>query len=232
MTKETSLILTLRNTISSLDFFSYQYTFLSSTGKDNFFEVANGTERKASYTYAVEVADGTEQKASYSSMCNSVEIARDDDVVFSKTNATQRPPEIVQDNEEKVPFTNDDLIASISRGHQAGPSSRSSRTTRVIPDVEDLHVDQLFDQKKDLQEAVHLIVLKHNFEFKYAWEHTCEYGTRHDDHKQARSWVIERHIMHKFPDPRTMYKPANIIHDIRREFRVVMSYQKAWKSKE
>ncbi|KAL2464868.1 Uncharacterized protein Adt_40719 [Abeliophyllum distichum] len=81
-------------------------------------------------------------------------------------NATQRPPEIVQDNEEEFLFTNDDLIASVSRGHQAGPSSRSSRTTRVIPDVEDLHVDQLFDKKKDMQEAVHLIVLKHNFEFK------------------------------------------------------------------
>ncbi|KAL2547657.1 uncharacterized protein Fot_09187 [Forsythia ovata] len=43
---------------------------------------------------------------------NTVEIARDDDVVFPETNATQRPPEIVQDNEEEFPFTNDDLIAS------------------------------------------------------------------------------------------------------------------------
>ncbi|KAL2507389.1 uncharacterized protein Fot_31036 [Forsythia ovata] len=58
---------------------------------------------------------------------NTVEIARDDDVVFPETNATQRPPEIVQDNEEEFPFTNDDLIASVSRSNQAGPSSRSSQ---------------------------------------------------------------------------------------------------------
>ncbi|KAL2510203.1 B3 DNA binding domain [Forsythia ovata] len=50
---------------------------------------------------------------------NTVEIGRDDDVVFPETNATQRPPEIVQDNEEEFPFTNDDLIASVSRSNQA-----------------------------------------------------------------------------------------------------------------
>ncbi|KAL2471978.1 Uncharacterized protein Adt_40114 [Abeliophyllum distichum] len=97
---------------------------------------------------------------------NTIEIAGDDDVVFPEMNATQRSHEIVQDNEEEFRFTNDDLIASVSRGHQAGPSSQSFRTTQVIPNVEDLHVDRLFDKKKDLQEVVHLIVLKHNFEFK------------------------------------------------------------------
>ncbi|KAL2513082.1 Uncharacterized protein Adt_18682 [Abeliophyllum distichum] len=96
---------------------------------------------------------------------NTVEISRDDDVFFLETNATQRPPEIVQDNEEEFPFTNDDLIASFSCGHQTGPTSRSSRTTQVIPDGEDLHVDQLFD-KKNLHKIVYLIALKHNFEFK------------------------------------------------------------------
>ncbi|KAL2510303.1 B3 DNA binding domain [Forsythia ovata] len=63
---------------------------------------------------------------------NTVEIARDDDVVFPETNATQRPPEIVQDNEEEFPFTNDDLIASVSRSNQAGPSSRSSLRPRTV----------------------------------------------------------------------------------------------------
>ncbi|KAL2472751.1 uncharacterized protein Fot_48487 [Forsythia ovata] len=63
---------------------------------------------------------------------NTAELARDDDVVFSETNATQRPPEIVQDNEEKFPFTNDDLIASVLRGHQAGPSSRSSLEWTIL----------------------------------------------------------------------------------------------------
>ncbi|XP_022899554.1 uncharacterized protein LOC111412920 [Olea europaea var. sylvestris] len=38
--------------------------------------------------------------------------------------------------------------------------------------------------------------------------------------------------MHKFQDPRTIYRPTDIINDIRREYGVVMSYQKAWKAKE
>ncbi|XP_022889259.1 uncharacterized protein LOC111404725 [Olea europaea var. sylvestris] len=35
--------------------------------------------------------------------------------------------------------------------------------------------------------------------------------------------------MHKFQDPRTIYRSSDIINDIRREYGVVMSYQKAWK---
>ncbi|XP_022894140.1 uncharacterized protein LOC111408632 [Olea europaea var. sylvestris] len=38
--------------------------------------------------------------------------------------------------------------------------------------------------------------------------------------------------MHKYQDPRTIYKPSDIINDVRREYRVVMSYHKAWKAKE
>ncbi|XP_022883600.1 uncharacterized protein LOC111400414 [Olea europaea var. sylvestris] len=32
--------------------------------------------------------------------------------------------------------------------------------------------------------------------------------------------------MHKFQDPRTIYRPSDIINDVRREYGVVMSYQK------
>ncbi|XP_022883239.1 uncharacterized protein LOC111399992 [Olea europaea var. sylvestris] len=38
--------------------------------------------------------------------------------------------------------------------------------------------------------------------------------------------------MHKFQDPRIIYRPSDIINDVRREYGVVMSYQKAWKAKE
>lgn len=36
----------------------------------------------------------------------------------------------------------------------------------MVPDNEDLYVEQLFETKKELQESVHLIVLKYNFEFR------------------------------------------------------------------
>ncbi|KAL2552850.1 hypothetical protein Fot_06469 [Forsythia ovata] len=65
---------------------------------------------------------------------DTMEITRDDDVVILEINATQRPREIFQDNEEEFQFTNEDLVASPTRRHesgrhQAGPSSRSSHTT-------------------------------------------------------------------------------------------------------
>lgn len=44
---------------------------------------------------------------------------------------------------------------------------------------------------------------------KYAREHTCEVGIRQNDHMQAQSWFIGREIMHKFQDPRTIYRPID-----------------------
>ncbi|CAA3031907.1 cytochrome P450 93A3-like, partial [Olea europaea subsp. europaea] len=152
---------------------------------------------------------------------------------------------------------------------QVGTSGPSSNSSRVAPDDEDLQVGQLFETKKDLQEAVHRLALKYNFEFKvkksnkslltvacvedscnwrlratkmdtnecfvirkYLREHTCEVGILRNDHRQARAWFIGRQIMHKYQDPRTIYRPSDIINDVRREYGVVMSYQKAWKAKE
>lgn len=211
---------------------------------------------------------------------NTVEIAREDDVVIPTTvvhhhgiTVAHRIPSIVDDNQNENEFTNEDLIALSGRRHgsgsQGGMSSRTSNCSRTVPDDEDLYVEQLFETKKDLQEAVHRIALRHNFEFKvkksdkstytiiciddscqwrlratkidtneffvirkYAREHTCEVGIRRNDHRQARAWFIGRQIMDKFRDPRTIYRPSDIINDVRRDYGVVMSYQKAWKAKE
>ncbi|XP_022853121.1 uncharacterized protein LOC111374643 isoform X2 [Olea europaea var. sylvestris] len=38
--------------------------------------------------------------------------------------------------------------------------------------------------------------------------------------------------MHKFQDPRIIYRLSDIFNEVRREYGVVMSYQKAWKAKE
>lgn len=108
---------------------------------------------------------------------NTVEIARENDVVIPTTvihhhgiTVTHRIPSIVDDNENENEFTNEDLIALSGRRHgsgsQAGMSSRTSNCSRTVPEDEDLYVEQLFETRKDLQEAVHRITLRHNFEFK------------------------------------------------------------------
>jgi hypothetical protein len=211
-----------------------------------------------------------------------VEIVPADDVGIPETVAsdrdvavTRRIPSTVEDNENINDFTNENLIALSRQRHEPGGSSQvgtsgpSSNSSRVAPDDEDLQVEQLFETKKDLQEAVHRLALKYNFEFKvkksnkslltvacvedscnwrlratkmdtnecfvirkYLREHTCEVGILRNDHRQARAWFIGRQIMHKYQDPRTIYRPSDIINDVRREYGVVMSYQKAWKAKE
>lgn len=38
--------------------------------------------------------------------------------------------------------------------------------------------------------------------------------------------------MHEYQDPQTIYRLSNIINDFIQEYRIVMNYQKAWKTKE
>lgn len=45
-------------------------------------------------------------------------------------------------------------------------STQSSNCLRMVPYGKDRHVDQLLDMKRDLQDAVHQIAIKYNFEFK------------------------------------------------------------------
>lgn len=227
-----------------------------------------------------EHSDGADDNAN--NFWDTVEIAREDDTNIPETvvhhhdiTKTHIIQSVVQDSENVNEFTNEDLIGLSRQRHEwggssgAGTSGPSSNSSRVVPDEEDLYVEQLFETKKALQEAVHLLALKFNFEFKvkksnkslltvvcvddscrwrlrgtkmdtnenfvvrkYIREHTCELGIRQNDHRQARSWFIGRQIMHKYQNPRTIYRPSDIINDVRREYGVVMSYQKALKAKE
>lgn len=188
-----------------------------------------------------------------------------------------RVQSVVQDSENMNAneFTNEDLAALSRRrcewsgNTEAGTSGPSSNYSRVAPDDDDLHVEQQFVTKADLQVAVHELALKFNFEFKvkksnkslltlvcvndnchwrlratkmetnesfvvhkYTREHTCGLGTRVNDHRQARSWFIGRQIMDKYEDPRMIYRPSDIVNDVRLNYGVKLSYKKAWKAKE
>ncbi|XP_022897677.1 uncharacterized protein LOC111411369 [Olea europaea var. sylvestris] len=107
-----------------------------------------------------EVFDGEDRNEN--DFWDTVEIAREDDVVIPRAVATHHDVTVTRRIYEE-------RHESGGSSH-AGPSTRSSNCSRVVPDDEDLHVDQLFDTKRDLQEAAHRIAMKHNFEFKLAFE--------------------------------------------------------------
>ncbi|KAK6145802.1 hypothetical protein DH2020_019671 [Rehmannia glutinosa] len=67
---------------------------------------------------------------------------------------------------------------------------------------------------------------------KYTPEHTCALNLSTNDHRQARSWVIGKHIMSRFEDCNTTYRPAHVANEIRRDFGIEISYQKARRSRE
>lgn len=106
-----------------------------------------------------------------------MEKAHENDVIIPDTvvphhdfTVTHRIPSIIQDNENENEFTNEDLITLSRRRHKSSSQPRMSTRTfncsSVVSDDENLYIEQLFETKKDLQEAVHMIALKHNFEFK------------------------------------------------------------------
>ncbi|XP_050207838.2 uncharacterized protein LOC126657220 [Mercurialis annua] len=60
--------------------------------------------------------------------------------------------------------------------------------------------------------------------------HTCPPNIRMDDKRQATASIIGEHIKMKFLDIKTIYTPADIIADIQRDFGIVLSYNRAWRS--
>ncbi|KAL4026414.1 hypothetical protein IC575_014844 [Cucumis melo] len=50
--------------------------------------------------------------------------------------------------------------------------------------------------------------------------------------KQAKSWVVGELIKSKFKGPSRIYKPRDIIEDMRQDYGINMSYEKAWRVRE
>ncbi|XP_050222389.1 uncharacterized protein LOC126672482 [Mercurialis annua] len=61
--------------------------------------------------------------------------------------------------------------------------------------------------------------------------HTCPPNIRMDDKRQETASIIGEHIKMKFLDIKIIYTPADIIADIQRYFGIVLSYNRAWRSK-
>ncbi|XP_052172298.1 uncharacterized protein LOC127788228 [Diospyros lotus] len=67
---------------------------------------------------------------------------------------------------------------------------------------------------------------------KYVNTHSCSSSIMCRDHCQAKSRIIGSYIKSSFDDVKRIYKPKNIVHDIRKDFGVNISYEKAWRSRE
>ncbi|XP_024027683.1 uncharacterized protein LOC21396860 [Morus notabilis] len=67
---------------------------------------------------------------------------------------------------------------------------------------------------------------------KYNETHTCSLDLLQCDHRQASSQIISEHIKKKYEESgRTVYAPNNIIEDLKNEFGIDVSYEKAWRAR-
>ncbi|KAL0533306.1 hypothetical protein IC582_030119 [Cucumis melo] len=67
---------------------------------------------------------------------------------------------------------------------------------------------------------------------KYVKVHSCSLEFLNRDHRQAKSWVVGELIKSKFKGACRIYKPRDIIEDMRQDYGINMSYEKAWRAKE
>ncbi|XP_022155970.1 uncharacterized protein LOC111022954 [Momordica charantia] len=67
---------------------------------------------------------------------------------------------------------------------------------------------------------------------KYYSIHTCNGEVLKQDHRQAKNWVVRHLVQAKFTDVSCTYRPKDIIQDMRKEYGVNLSYDKAWQSTE
>ncbi|KAL4023533.1 hypothetical protein IC575_017291 [Cucumis melo] len=67
---------------------------------------------------------------------------------------------------------------------------------------------------------------------KYVKVHSCSLEFLNRDHRQAKSWVVGELIKCKFKEADRIYKPRDIIEDMRQNYGINMSYEKAWRARE
>ncbi|XP_038882374.1 uncharacterized protein LOC120073641 [Benincasa hispida] len=67
---------------------------------------------------------------------------------------------------------------------------------------------------------------------KYMQSHTCSIGILNHDHRQETTTVVDELIKDKFTSIGRVYKPCHIIEDMRKEYGVNISYDKAWRARE
>ena len=66
---------------------------------------------------------------------------------------------------------------------------------------------------------------------KYVKVHSCSLEFLNRDHRQAKSWVVGELIKSKFKEVGRLYKPHDIIEDMRQDYDINISYEKAWRAR-
>ncbi|XP_022155432.1 uncharacterized protein LOC111022579 isoform X2 [Momordica charantia] len=105
-----------------------------------------------------------------------------------------------------------------------------------------------FRVKKSTKELIYIVCVDENCKWriralklggsdifrisKYVNVHSCSLDLMNRHHRQAKAWVVGELIKSKFNGVRCQYKPREIIEDMRQDYGINMSYEKAWRARE
>ncbi|KAL5573307.1 hypothetical protein UlMin_022904 [Ulmus minor] len=67
---------------------------------------------------------------------------------------------------------------------------------------------------------------------KYERKHTCATDFKKVRYRQATSWVVGECVKKRLINPRRVFKPRDVIDDMKRKFGVDISYSVAWRGRE
>ncbi|KAL5541608.1 hypothetical protein UlMin_009318 [Ulmus minor] len=116
---------------------------------------------------------------------------------------------------------------------------------------------QIFKSKKYLNTSLSLISMREKFNFKifksntqfiivrcldvtcpwkmvtkYVNKHTCLTDFKKVRHRQTKSWVIGECVKKRLINPKRVFRPKDVIDDIRRKFGIEISYIVDWRGRE
>ena len=67
---------------------------------------------------------------------------------------------------------------------------------------------------------------------KYEKKHTCPTDFKPVRRRQATSWVVGECVKRRLINPGRVYRPRDVMDDMKRKFGVDISYSVAWKGRE
>ena len=67
---------------------------------------------------------------------------------------------------------------------------------------------------------------------KFVKEHSCAVDYKREGHRQVTSWVIGDCLKNRYIAPSRIFKPKDIVDDVRESFGVQITYNKAWRARE
>ncbi|XP_060968629.1 uncharacterized protein LOC115713133 [Cannabis sativa] len=134
------------------------------------------------------------------------------------------------------------LVADYAYDHAQQALQTSSEINHVItnPQIDRIHVGQVFSNKQTLKNAISLYSIRQNRPFKVKRSSTLDYKIfcvdenyiTSGNHPQATSNLVGHVIKNKFVNPKRNYTPNEIVDDIADDYSVSISYQKARRARE